>query len=255
MLNQFSRTELLIGKEGIDKLKNSKVAVFGIGGVGSFVVEGLVRAGLENFVLIDDDKVCLTNLNRQIIATRKTIGKYKVDVMKERILEINPNANVETHQEFYMSNSESNIINNELSYVVDCVDTVTAKIEIITQCKKLNVPLISAMGTGNKLDPSRFEITDIYKTNICPLAKVMRKELRKRNIDSLKVIYSEEEPIKPDETLECSCKTNCICPPGTKRKCAERNQVPGSISFVPSVAGLMIAGEVVRDIINKEEKC
>ena len=255
MLNQFSRTELLIGKEGIDKLKNSKVAVFGIGGVGSFVVEGLVRAGVENFVLIDDDKVCLTNLNRQIIATRKTIGKYKVDVMKERILEINPNANVETHQEFYMSNSESNIINNELSYVVDCVDTVTAKIEIITQCKKLNVPLISAMGTGNKLDPSRFEITDIYKTNICPLAKVMRKELRKRNIDSLKVIYSEEEPIKPDETLECSCKTNCICPPGTKRKCAERNQVPGSISFVPSVAGLMIAGEVVRDIINKEEKC
>ena len=251
MLNQFSRTELLIGKEGIDKLKNSKVAVFGIGGVGSFVVEGLVRAGVENFVLIDDDKVCLTNLNRQIIATRKTIGKYKVDVMKERILEINPNANVETHQEFYMSNSESNIINNELSYVVDCVDTVTAKIEIITQCKKLNVPLISAMGTGNKLDPSRFEITDIYKTNICPLAKVMRKELRKRNIDSLKVIYSEEEPIKPDETLECSCKTNCICPPGTKRKCAERNQVPGSISFVPSVAGLMIAGEVVRDIINK----
>ena len=255
MLNQFSRTELLIGKEGIDKLKNSKVAVFGIGGVGSFVVEGLVRAGVENFVLIDDDKVCLTNLNRQIIATRKTIGKYKVDVMKERILEINPNANVETHQEFYMSNSESNIINNELSYVVDCVDTVTAKIEIITQCKKLNVPVISAMGTGNKLDPSRFEITDIYKTNICPLAKVMRKELRKRNIDSLKVICSEEEPIKPDETLECSCKTNCICPPGTKRKCAERNQVPGSISFVPSVAGLMIAGEVVKDIINKEEKC
>ena len=255
MLNQFSRTELLIGKEGIEKLQNAKVAIFGIGGVGSFVVEGLVRAGVENFVLIDDDKVCLTNLNRQIIATRKTIGKYKVDVMKERILEINPNANVETHQEFYMSNSESNIINNELSYVVDCVDTVTAKIEIITQCKKLNVPLISAMGTGNKLDPSRFEITDIYKTNICPLAKVMRKELRKRNIESLKVIYSEEEPIKPDETLECSCKTNCICPPGTKRKCAERNQVPGSISFVPSVAGLMIAGEVVRDIINKEEKC
>ena len=254
MLNQFSRTELLIGKEGIEKLKDSKVAVFGIGGVGSFVVEGLVRTGVENFVLIDDDKVCLTNLNRQIIATRKTIGKYKVDVMKERILDINPNANVETHQEFYMPNSESNIINNELSYVVDCVDTVTAKLEIITQCKKLNIPVISAMGTGNKLDPSRFEITDIYNTNICPLAKVMRKELRKRNIDSLKVIYSEEEPIKPDETLECSCKTNCICPPGTKRKCAERNQVPGSISFVPSVAGLMIAGEVVKDIINQKNK-
>ena len=249
MLNQFSRTELLIGKEGIEKLKKSKVAIFGIGGVGSFVVEGLVRAGVENFVLIDDDKICLTNLNRQIIATRKTIGKYKADVAKERILEINPNANVEVYKEFYMPDSKTNIINKELSYVVDCVDTVTAKIEIIMQAKKENIPVISSMGTGNKLDPTKFEITDIYKTNICPLAKVMRKELRKRNIDSLKVIYSEEEPIKPDDTSSSSCKTNCICPPGTKRKCTIRNQVPGSISFVPSVAGLMIAGEIVKDII------
>ena len=249
MLNQFSRTELLIGKEGIEKLKNSKVAIFGIGGVGSFVVEGLVRAGVEKFVLIDDDKICLTNLNRQIIATRKTIGKYKVDIAKERILEINPNANVEVYKEFYMPDSKTNIINKELSYIVDCVDTVTAKIEIIMQAKKENIPVISSMGTGNKLDPSKFEITDIYKTNICPLAKVMRKELRKRNIDSLKVIYSEEEPIKPDDTSSSSCKTNCICPPGTKRKCTIRNQVPGSISFVPSVAGLMIAGEIVKDII------
>lgn len=249
MLNQFSRTELLIGKEGIEKLKNSKVAIFGIGGVGSFVVEGLVRAGVENFVLIDDDKICLTNLNRQIIATRKTIGKYKADVAKERILEINPNANVEVYKEFYMPDSKTNIINKELSYVVDCVDTVTAKIEIIMQAKKENIPVISSMGTGNKLDPTKFEITDIYKTNICPLAKVMRKELRKRNIESLKVIYSEEEPIKPDDTSSSSCKTNCICPPGTKRKCTIRNQVPGSISFVPSVAGLMIAGEIVKDII------
>ena len=208
MLNQFSRTELLIGKEGIEKLQKAKVAVFGIGGVGSFVVEGLVRAGVGNFVLIDDDKICLTNLNRQIIATRKTI-------------------------------------------VVDCVDTVTAKIEIIEQCKKMNIPVISSMGTGNKLNPLEFEVTDVYKTSICPLAKVMRKELRKRNIDSLKVIYSKEEPIKPDETLECSCKTNCICPPGTKRKCAERNQVPGSISFVPSVVGLSMAGEVIKDIIKQ----
>ena len=249
MLNQFSRTELLIGKEGIEKLKNSKVAIFGIGGVCSFVVEGLVRAGDENFVLIDDDKICLTNLNRQIIATRKTIGKYKADVAKERILEINPNANVEVYKEFYMPDSKTNIINKELSYVVDCVDTVTAKIEIIMQAKKENIPVISSMGTGNKLDPTKFEITDIYKTNICPLAKVMRKELRKRNIDSLKVIYSEEEPIKPDDTSSSSCKTNCICPPGTKRKCTIRNQVPGSISFVPSVAGLMIPGEIVKDII------
>lgn len=249
MLNQFSRTELLIKEEGIKKLQKSKVAIFGIGGVGSFVAEGLVRAGIGNFKLIDDDKICLTNLNRQIIATRKTIGKFKVDVMKERILEINPDANVETYQEFYMPDSKTNIITEDLDYVIDCIDTVTAKIEIISQCKELNIPIISAMGTGNKLDPSRFEITDIYKTSICPLAKVMRKELRKRNIDSLKVIYSKEEPIKIDEYSNSSCKTNCICPPGTKRKCTVRNQVPGSISFVPSVAGLMIAGEVVRDIL------
>ena len=248
-LNQFSRTELLIGKEGIEKLNKSKVAIFGLGGVGSFVVEGLVRAGVENFVLIDDDKICLTNLNRQIIATRKTIGKYKVEAEKERILEINPNANVEIYQEFFMPDSNTKIIQKDLTYVIDCIDTVTAKIEIIKQCTEIGVPVISTLGTGNKLDPSKFEITDIYKTSVCPLAKVMRKELRKRNIEKLKVIYSKEEPIKPEQTSESSCKTNCICLPGTKRKCSIRNQVPGSISFVPSVAGLMIAGEVVRDII------
>ncbi len=219
------------------------------GGVGSFVVEGLVRAGVGNFVLVDDDKVCLTNLNRQIIATRKTIGKYKVDVMKERILDINPDAKVETFQEFFMPESKSNIINKSLSYVVDCVDTVTAKIEIVSRCKDLDVPVISSMGTGNKLNPFKFEITDINKTSVCPLAKVMRKELRKRDIKKLKVIYSKEEPIKIDEYSESSCKTNCICPPGTKRTCSIRNQVPGSISFVPSVAGLMIASEVVKDIL------
>lgn len=174
--------------------------------------------------------------------------------MKERILEINPDANVEVYKEFYMPESETNIINDSLTYVVDCVDTVTAKIEIISQCKKINVPVISSMGTGNKLNQFMFEIADIYKTSICPLAKVMRKELRKRNIESLKVIYSKEEPIKIDEYSNSSCKTNCICPPGTKRKCAIRNQVPGSISFVPSVAGLMIASEIVKDIIKKEEK-
>ena len=238
MLNQFSRTELLIGKDGEEKLKNAKVAVFGIGGVGSFVVEGLVRAGVGNIVIIDDDKICLTNLNRQIMATRKTIGKYKVDVMKERILEINPDANVETYQEFYMPDSDTKIITDDLSYVADCVDTVTAKIEIIMKCKEVNVPVI----------------TDIYKTSICPLAKVMRKELRKRNVDSLKVIYSKEEPIVPVSEAESSCKTNCICPPGTKRKCSIRNQVPGSISFVPSVAGLMIAGEIIKDILKSIDK-
>ena len=254
MLSQFSRTELLIGKEGVEKLNKAKVAIFGLGGVGSFVVEGIVRAGVQNFVLVDDDKICLTNLNRQIIAKRKTVGKYKVEVARDRILEINPNANVEIFQEFYMPGSNSNILTEDLTYVVDCIDTVTAKIELVVNCKKLGIPIISAMGTGNKLDPSRFEITDIYKTSICPLAKVMRKELRKRNIENLKVIYSKEEPIKPDDNSESSCKKNCICPPGTARKCTIRNQVPGSISFVPSVAGLMIAGEIVREIIGINNK-
>ena len=235
-LNQFSRTELLVGKEGIDKIKKAKVAIFGIGGVGSFVTEGLVRAGVKKFVLIDNDKICLTNLNRQIIATRKTIGQYKVDVMKERILEINPDAEVEIYKEFFMPGSNLNIIKKDLDYVVDCIDTVTAKIEIVVQCKNLNIPIISAMGTGNKLDPSKLEITDIYKTNICPLAKVMRKELRKRNIDSLKVIYSKEEPIKPYNIPGCE---------GEHKK-----QTPGSVSFVPSVAGLTIAGEIIRNIIS-----
>ena len=249
MLNQFSRTELLIGKEGIEKLNKAKVAIFGIGGVGSFVAEGLVRAGIENFILVDDDKVCLTNLNRQIEATRKTIGKYKVDVMKERILEINPEATVETFKEFYMPNSEKSIIDESVDYIIDAVDTVTAKIELVMQANKLNIPIISAMGSGNKLDPTKFEVTDIYKTSVCPLAKVMRKELKARGIKKLKVVYSKEDPIKPYDNIQNSCKTNCICPPGTKRKCTIRNQIPGSISFVPSVVGLIIAGEVVKDII------
>ena len=248
MLDQFSRTELLIGKEAIEKLNNSKVAIFGIGGVGSFVLEGLVRAGVGNFILVDDDKICLTNLNRQIIATRKTIGKSKVEVAKERILEINPNANVEIYQEFFMPDSKE-ILDDTVSYIVDSVDTVTAKIELVVRANKLNIPIISSMGTGNKLDPTKFEVTDIYKTSVCPLAKVMRKELRARGIKKLKVVYSKEEPIKLDDENESSCKQNCICPPGTKRKCSIRNQVPGSISFVPSVAGLIIAGEVIKDII------
>ena len=249
MLNQFSRTELVIGKEGVEKLNNAKVAIFGLGGVGSFVLEGLVRAGIGNFVLIDDDKICLTNLNRQILATRKTVGQAKVEVAKQRILDINPNANVEIHQEFFMPETEG-ILDNSIDYIVDCIDTVTAKIELVVRAEKLNIPIISCMGTGNKLDPTRFEVTDIYKTSICPLAKVMRKELRNRGIKKLKVVYSKEEPVRLNETTENSCKHNCICPPGTKRKCTIRNQVPGSISFVPSVAGLIIAGEVVKEILN-----
>lgn len=252
MQNQFSRTELLIGKESIEKLNNAKVAIFGVGGVGSFVVESLARAGVQNFIIVDDDKVCLTNLNRQIIATYKTIGKYKVDVAKERILDINPKANVETYKEFFMPDSKE-ILDESVSYVVDSVDTVTAKIELVMRANKLNIPIISSMGTGNKLDPTRFEVTDIYKTSVCPLAKVMRKELKARGIKKLKVVYSKEVPIKPKETEEISCKNHCICSPGTKRKCTAKNQIPGSISFVPSVAGLIIAGEVIKDIIGYEE--
>jgi tRNA A37 threonylcarbamoyladenosine dehydratase len=252
MLNQFSRTELIIGKDGLEKLKSAKVAILGIGGVGSFVLEGLVRAGVHNFILVDDDKICLTNLNRQIIATRNTVGRLKVEVAKERVLSINPNAKVEIYQEFFMPDSKE-ILDNSVTYIVDAVDTVTAKIELVVRANKLNIPIISCMGTGNKLDPTKFEVTDIYKTSVCPLAKVMRKQLKKRNIKSLKVVYSKEEPIEPNELAENSCKTNCICPPGTVRKCSARHQVPGSISFVPSVAGLIVASEVIKDILKREE--
>lgn len=192
MENQFSRSELLIGENGIKKLNNTKVAIFGIGGVGSFVTEGLARAGIGKFVLVDNDTISISNINRQIIATYKTIGQYKVDVMKERILDINPNAEVATYKEFYMPNTETKIIDKTIDYVVDAIDTVTAKIELVVNCKDLEIPIISAMGTGNKLDSNKFEVTDIYKTTVCPLAKVMRKELKKRGVEKLKVIYSKE---------------------------------------------------------------
>ena len=250
MLNWLARTELLIGKDNINKLKDSTVAIFGCGGVGSYVAEGLVRSGVGNIVLIDSDMVDITNINRQLIADTTTIGMAKVEVAKKRLLNINPDLNINVFEEFYNSSTNDFLVKN-YDYIVDAIDTVTSKILLVKKTKSKNIPIISSMGTGNKLDPTRFEVSDISKTSVCPLAKVMRKELRKRNVDSLKVIYSEEEPIKPDETLECSCKTNCICPPGTKRKCSKRNQVPGSISFVPSVAGLMLAGEVVKDIIKK----
>ena len=252
MLDQFSRTQLLLGAEAIEKFKNSRVAVFGIGGVGGFVVEGLVRSGIGAFDLIDDDKVCLTNLNRQIIATRKTVGKYKVDVMKERILEINPDAKVTTHKCFYLPDTAEEFDFSAYDYVVDAVDTVSAKIELVLRAKEANVPIISCMGAGNKLDPTRFEVTDIYKTSVCPLAKVMRRELKKRGVKKLKVVYSKEEPIKPSEDMALSCKQNCICPPGAEHKCTERRAIPGSVSFVPSVAGLIIAGEILKDIAKVE---
>lgn len=233
MLNQFSRTELLIGKEGIEKLNKSKVAIFGIGGVGSFVLEGLARAGIAQFVLIDNDDIDITNINRQIIALHSNIGKSKVEIAKERILQINPDAKVEIHKEFFDKDSKG-ILDDTLTYIVDAVDTVTAKIELVVRAYEMNIPIISSMGTGNKLDPTKFEIADIYKTTVCPLAKVIRKELKKRNINKLKVVYSKEEPLKLKKMDEDNL----------------RKQIPGSISFVPSVAGLIIAGEVIKDIIN-----
>ena len=249
MLHEFSRTELLIGTEALKKLKNSKVAVFGIGGVGSYAVEGLVRSGVGKFVLIDDDCICLTNINRQLHATRKTVGRPKVEVMKERILEINPNAEVEVYQKFYLPDSANEMIHDDYDYIIDAIDTVTAKIDLIVNAEKMGIPIISCMGAGNKLDATQFEVADIYSTTICPLARVMRKELRQREVKSLKVVYSKEVPIKPVETETSSCSSSCICPKGTARTCTIKHQIPGSISFVPSVAGLIIAGEVIKDLI------
>lgn len=235
MEGKFSRTEMLIGNEGMNMLNDAKVAIFGLGGVGSFVCEGLARSGIGNFILVDFDKVDESNINRQLIATTKTIGKYKVDLMKERILDINPDANVEIYKEFYMADSQSDIITNDLSYAVDCVDTIMAKIAIICKCDALGVPVISSMGTGNKLDPTMFEVADIYDTTVCPLARIMKKDLRKRNIEKLKVVYSQEHPINTND--------HAINQKNKKYK------VKGSVSFVPSVAGLIISGEVIKDII------
>lgn len=250
MLNEFSREELLLGKEALERLNASKVAVFGIGGVGSFAAEGLARSGIGHMTLIDDDRICLTNINRQIHAVRKTVGKFKAEVMRDRLLEINPSIGVEAVKIFYTPETAGEIFDggNRFDYIIDAVDTVTAKLDIIVRAKELGIPVISCMGAGNKLDPTKFEVADIYETAVCPLAKVMRHELRRRGIDSLKVVYSREKPIVPAETAENSCKYHCVCPPDTKRKCTQRRQVPGSISFVPSVAGLIIAGEVVKDL-------
>ena len=248
MLNLFSRTELLLGKEAMDKLQNSRVAVFGIGGVGGYVCEALVRSGIGAFDLIDDDKVCLTNLNRQIIATKKTVGQYKTEVMRDRILEINPKAEVIIHNCFYLPENADDFDFSEYDYVVDAVDTVTAKLELIMRAKESGTPVISSMGAGNKLDASAFRVADIYKTKVCPLAKVMRRELKKRGVKKLKVVYSEEQPIRPVEDMAISCRSHCICPPGAKHKCTERRDIPGSVAFVPSVVGLIIAGEVVKDL-------
>lgn len=262
MTGQFARTELLLGCEAMDRLAHSRVAVFGIGGVGGYVCEALARSGVGALDLIDDDKVCLTNLNRQIIATHKTIGRYKTDVMRERILEINPEAEVRVHQCFFLPENADQFPFKEYDYVVDAVDTVTAKIELVLRAQEQNVPVISSMGAGNKVDASAFRVADLYETKICPLARVMRRELKKRNVEHLKVIYSEEEPLAPCKKQEISCQeiqvADNIAVKSAERsaavreegkKSAVRRTLPGSVAFVPSVAGLIIAGEVVKDLI------
>lgn len=229
MDEQFSRTQMLLGEQAMEKLKNARVAVFGIGGVGGYVCEALVRSGVGEFTIVDNDIVCTSNLNRQIIATRSTIGRYKTEVMKQRIYDINPEAKVETRECFFLPENAGEFNFNDYDYIVDAVDTVTAKLALVTKANECGVPIISSMGAGNKLEASRFEVADIYKTSVCPLAKVMRRELKKRGIKKLKVVYSKEQPIQP------------------KAHTKERS-VPGSIAFVPSVAGLIIAGEVVKDL-------
>ena len=248
MLNSFSRTELLLGRDAMERLSKARVAIFGIGGVGGYAVEALARSGVGTLDLIDDDKVCLTNLNRQIIATRSTVGKYKVEVMRDRILDINPDCKVEVHKCFYLPETRDEFDFSSYSYVVDAVDTVTAKIALVMQAQETGTPIISSMGAGNKLNPAMFEVADIYKTSVCPLAKVMRRELKKRGVKKLKVVYSREQPVTPIEDMSISCRAHCICPPGAKHKCTERRAIPGSNAFVPSVAGLIIASEVIKDL-------
>ncbi|MCI9063591.1 MAG: tRNA threonylcarbamoyladenosine dehydratase [Clostridia bacterium] len=232
MENQFSRTELLIGKEGIEKLKNAKVAVFGIGGVGSYTVEALARAGVGHLIIVDFDKYDITNINRQLGATHSTIGKYKTDIMKERILDINPNAIVETYKPDEIEGGETILIDPSITYAVDAIDTMTNKIRLIEKCKELNVNIITVTGAGNKLDGTKFEVSDIYKTSVCPVCKILRKELKNRNINNLKVVYSKEVSKKPNN----------------------EGRTLGSISYVPSIAGLIAAGEVIKDIIKDEVK-
>lgn len=241
MLDQFSRTRLLLGNEGLERLKKARVAVFGVGGVGGYAVEALARSGVGALDLIDNDKVSLTNINRQIIATHKTIGQYKVDVAEERVHDINPDCVVRTYKTFYMPDTAEQFDFSEYDYVIDAIDTVTGKLELIVQADKTGTPIISSMGAGNKLDPTAFEVTDLYKTSICPLAKVMRRECKKRGIKSLKVVYSREEPVSPSEDSLDDLEL--------EREGSQRRALPGSAAFVPSVAGLIIAGEVIKDLV------
>ena len=252
MLNQFSRFQQIIGLDSMQKLQGSRVAIFGIGGVGGYVVEALARSNVGTFDIIDDDRICLTNMNRQIAALHSTVGKYKVEITRDRILDINPDASVNIYKCFFLPENADDFDFSVYDYVVDAVDTVTAKIAIIMKAKEAGVPVISCMGCGNKMDPSLLKVADLYKTEMCPLAKVMRREMKKRGVRKLKVVYSTEKATRPLEG-EDSCRTQCICPPGTKRKCTERRDIPSSSAFVPPAAGLLIASEVVRDLINWSE--
>ena len=235
----------------MERLRTSKVAIFGVGGVGSYAAEALVRSGVEHFVLIDDDRICLTNLNRQLHTTRRTLGHYKVDAMKARMLEINPQAEITTHQDFYNPGKAEELLASDYDYILDCIDTVTGKLDLIGEATRRGLPIISSMGAGNKLDPTAFEVTDISKTLICPLAKVMRKELRKRGIRHLKVVYSQEEPLVPDQGGINDCPEDCDCPKKGEAPITSRRQTPGSVSFVPAVVGMIMAGEVIKDLIRK----
>ena len=248
MLNQFSRSELLFGPEAMETLSRSRVAIFGIGGVGGYVVEALARSGIGTLDLIDDDRVCLTNLNRQIIATRSTIGMVKVDAAEARVHDINPRAVVNKHQCFFLPDTADDFDFTQYDYVVDAIDTVTGKLELVKRSRAAGVPIISCMGTGNKVDPTALRVADIYETSVCPLARTMRSALRKLGVDHLKVVYSEEPPIRPLEDMSISCREHCVCPPGTVRKCVDRRDIPGSNAFVPPVAGLIIAGEVIKGL-------
>lgn len=248
MLNQFSRTELLFGREAMERLAAARVAVFGIGGVGGYTVEALARSGVGALDLIDDDRICLTNINRQLLATRNSVGKYKVDEAEQRILSINPKCVVTTYKTFYLPSTEGEFDFTQYDYIVDAIDTVSGKLALIVNAQAAGTPIISSMGAGNKLDPTAFRVADIYKTSVDPLARVIRRECRKRGIDHLKVVYSQEQAIRPIEDMEISCRNHCICPPGTARKCTDRRDIPGSTAFVPSVVGLIAAGEVIKDL-------
>ena len=252
-MEAFVRTELLLGRDAIERLQQARVAVFGLGGVGGYVVEALARSGVGALDLIDHDTVSVSNLNRQIFALHSTIGRDKADVAKERVLDINPDIQVTLWKTFYLPDTADQFDLTQYDYIVDAIDTVTGKLELITRAKAAGTPILCAMGTGNKLDPTQFHVADIYKTTMCPLAKVMRRELKKRGVKKLKVVYSTESPVKPLENMENSCKTGCVCPPGTTHKCTDRRAIPGSISFVPSVAGLILAGEVIKDLIAEKE--